>query len=219
MANAHFMLAPRTMVPDHFMQPIGVVMVQHAYLDRNLQRAVCHLAGMDHSVGVSVLTKLNSTSSRASILQNLARVKVDNLSQLAKFLVLADVVTGLCSERNSVAHGLPYRWSPSGNELIYFQDVNLTSPQLKIQPPYCTTPDSLVDLARRLELAADWLGISIPKWQKGGTVYSGRPPESEGATLSDDQRWLDDVAFPWPDLHRKKMENERNKPINQGKSI
>lgn len=195
MAEALYTLAPRSWVPDHFMQSIGVVMVQHAYMDRNLQAVICHLAGMDHSAGVSVLTKLNSTVSRANILQNLARVKVENLPQLAKFLVLSDVVVNVCTERNSIAHGLPYSWSPSKNELTYFRDVNLTWPQLKIQPPYCATPESLADLAQGLEVAADWLDISIPKWQKGETRYSGRPPESEGATLADDPRWLNDAAF------------------------
>ncbi|NOT40461.1 MAG: hypothetical protein HOP13_08215 [Alphaproteobacteria bacterium] len=200
------------------MQSIGVVMVQHAYMDRNLQAVICHLAGMDHSAGVSVLTKLNSTASRANILQNLARVKVENLPQLAKFLVLSDVVVNVCTERNSIAHGLPYSWSPSKNELTYFRDVNLTWPQLKIQPPYCATPESLADLAQRLEVAAECLDISIPKWQKGATWYSGRPPESEGATLADDPQWLSDAAFPWPELLQRKIESERNKPTNQGKS-
>lgn len=202
------------MVPDHFMPAIGLVMVQHAYMDQALQAAISHLSGMNYSVGVSILSQVNSTASRAEIFRNLARIKEPVLVQLAKFLVLADVVRDLCKERNIIAHTLPYAWSPSNNELTYFQEVNKTEPQLKIQPPYLATPESLKKLGANIEIASMWLNLSIPKWESDGKRWHFGRPDDPSAVLVDDARWRDDAAFPWPEKLKGKVAAESKKPIN-----
>ncbi len=142
-----------TLIPDDFLPIIGEVMVQHAFMDSQLQSAICLLAGMDYNTGVSVLAPVITTRSRAEMLQNLARTKAMDLPYLCKLLVLGDVIVDLSVERNIVAHTLPYSYSPSKDELHYFKEVNKTRPQIRQTPPYVASKPKLEKLAHNMQLS------------------------------------------------------------------
>lgn len=197
---------PITGIPDHFLAAIGLVMTYHAFMDNRLQRSIFQFAGIDGATGVSFLSKVQATSTRAEIFKNLARTKEPNLVRLAKMLVLGDVVAKLCEERNIVAHTLPSSYSPSKDELVYFKDVNMTVPQIRVQPPYLATVASLTDLAGRLGEAGIWLGMLLPNWSSDNKA----PFEN----LAPHPDWDEDGKFPWSAALKAKMESESKKPQN-----
>lgn len=195
------------MVPEHFLPAIGAVMVQHAWMDRNLQYAIFNLVGVDRNAGIAILSRIQMTSARAEIFKNLARVKTNDIGRLCKMLVLGDVINDLCEDRNTIAHKLPYAYSPSEDQLTYFKDVNTTNPQISAQPPYIATVRDLKQLANNLCLAGKWLGMLLPIHVIGGT--------SDEPILDCHPDWHDDGRFPWSDKFQKKVENESGKPQNR----
>lgn len=202
-------VVPGTFVPKHFLAPIGLVMVQHAQMDVNLQNAIIHLCGMDTNAGYSVLSKVQMTNARVEIFQNLARTKAETIERLAKMLTLADEMNDICSQRNIIAHSTPYAYSPKDDEVIYFRDVNKTIPQIKIQKPYKATPKSLVALAYRFQTAATWLNMLLPMWAKDKVDDPFLP---ENRTCHPD--WTDDARFPWRDKYLDKLKSESRSPQN-----
>ena len=202
-----FRLAPWCMIPDHFLSGIGLVMVQHAFMDAKLQGVISHLSGMDFNSGASILSKVSSTSTRVEILQNLARTKIADLNTMCKMLVIAEVIIDLCQQRNILAHSLPYAYGPSADELTYFKEVNKTIPQIRVQPPYLATVSSLSKLARELVLTATWLGMFLPMW-----IIDGTDPREGRCECH--PHWKDDAEFPWPERLEQKLKKESRKPQN-----
>jgi hypothetical protein len=201
-----------TFVPDEFLPAIGLVMVTHAFMDNKLQQAICYIGGLDYTVGVSFLSEVEMTARRAGIFKNLARVKEQNLNQMAKMIILGEMVVKLSEERNIIAHQVPYWVGANNSEIGYFKEINKTRPQIKVQAPYIATIESLVSLARKMESIAIHLGMITPHYLPEGTDIKGKTAEEVRDLLIADPRWTDDTYFPWPDKLKKKIENLRNQP-------
>lgn len=197
MADFNFAHAPGLNVPDEFLPAIGLVMVQHAYMDRELKSAICRLAGLDHNAGISILLRLQNTKARSDVFRNLAVTQTNELSMRRKLEVMCNVIGELCAERNTIAHVIPYWWSPSTGELGYFKDGNFTFPQLQGRPPYVASIESLYDLARRMSEVGIWLSMLAPSWSADSNISD--------ASKSHHPHWNDDAMFPWKD--RLKEEN------------
>ena len=207
-----------TLVPEHFFPAIGEVMVSHAWLDRKLNEAIYLLAGMDHAAGVSVLSPVSSTQSRALMLQNLARTKATDLSKLCKILVLGDLIAKLSEGRNYVAHGVPYSWSPSEGKLFYHRDTTLTNPQITQKPAYTATIASLGVLSQQLVMAGTWLGMLMPSWLPDGFDPKDKTFDEIRAVAIHHDHWDDDARFPWQPELTIKLKKEGNKPLNDTKT-
>ena len=203
-----------TFVPDAFLPVIGLVMVTHALMDNKLQEAICFVGGIDYTVGVSFLSEVEMTVKRAGIFKNLARVKEPNLNQMAKMLILGEMVVKLSEERNIIAHQVPYWVNSENSQIGYFKETNKTNPQIKVQPPYVATIDSLVSLARKMESVAICLSMIIPQCLPDGVDIKGKTSEELRALLISHPRWSDDAQFPWPDKLKSKIASERHKPQN-----
>ena len=89
MALGHLRLAPDAGIPSNFYPALGRVMVQHAFMDTQLQQTIIFLAKMDSNAGISILMKMTQTSARAEVLQNLATTKIRGIKRRSKVLVLA----------------------------------------------------------------------------------------------------------------------------------
>ena len=135
-----------TLLPDSFLPSIGLVMVSHAFMDNNLQKAIFILGRVDFSIGVSFLSDM-MTSKKSDIFKNLARTTEPGLSQLCKMLVLGELVTTLSTERNVIAHHVPDWVNGAESEIGYFKDVVKTYPQIRVQPPYVASIESLNTLS------------------------------------------------------------------------
>jgi hypothetical protein len=182
----HFKLGFASGLPDMFVEPLGQVMVQFAFMDAELQRAILALAKLDHNAGISIFAKVQQTGARIEILQNLATTKIKGVRRRSKVLTLVDELVSLAKERNIVAHTLPYSWDATLNELAYYRETSLTSPQISAQPPLLVTPDTLKKLALGLRTCAMWLAmlrLHHPDWNK-------------------------DAQFPWRDKFRRKVARE-----------
>jgi hypothetical protein len=199
----NFNHAQHLSIPDEFLPLIGLVMVQHAYLDRELKSALCRVAGLDQNAGISILSHLQSTSARASVFKNLADTKIADENLRIKIGILTDVVKKLCTDRNTIAHVTPYFWSPTDGSLGYLRDGVFTNPQLVVAPPFVATLNSLSELANRIQLAATWLHMLTPMWADDAT--------DPHATRSHHPNWNDDSKFPWQD--------ELAKKLNKGKAL
>ena len=182
-------------LPNSFLAPLGQVMVQFAFMDTELQKAILKLAKLDINAGVSIFSKVSSTDTRIEILQNLAATKVRGVRRRAKLLTLTDELWRLKKDRNIVAHTLPYSWDAKRNELAYFRETSLTVPQIKPQPPYLATPTTFSELANDLQTAAMWLAM----------FRQGHPD------------WNKDALFPWRDkfLGKVRRENQTRRNTQQ----
>ncbi|MDP2378267.1 hypothetical protein [Reyranella sp.] len=137
-----------TLMPESFLPLIGLVMIKHALLDRALNAAICHIAGLDFSAGVAMLARTPNTTARAEILRGLATTKLRNDVEAIKTHVLTDLIKKFSDERNILAHGIPYMSNAAGDVVGYIRDENMTFPQIKTKPPYRATRDSIAELAR-----------------------------------------------------------------------
>jgi hypothetical protein len=193
MPTAPFTRVPFALVPDHFLPEIGLMMVTHAFMDREIQYTIFHLAKTDRVAGISILSSILQTSARAEILQNLALTKVRGQRRRCMLLAMVGAIHDLCKDRNIIAHLLPYSYSPSMDQLSYFRDVNTTNPQIKIQPPLNVTVASLQKMAHEMTLVGVWL-----------SSFRGRHPDWRRRSVG---------RFPWPDRFRDKVqrENRRNR--------
>lgn len=218
-------LAPETLIPDHFMPAIGLVMVTHAHMDAQLQNAIGLMSGMGYNSVVSVLAEVTSTGTRAAIFQNLARTAEHDLNVLCKMLVVGDVIVSVSRERNVIAHGTPYWYTPSKDpsdptkdQIGYFKEVNKTVPQIKQQAPYVADLKSLGTLANQIRLAAGCLYGLQKNNLSGNNDLSAMAPDERiayiRANATRSPRWTDDAHFPWPDKLKRKIESESKKPQN-----
>ncbi len=214
-----------TLIPDHFLPAIGLVIVNHAFMDTKLQAAICILAGINYNSGVSILAPIYSTSTRAEILQNLARTTAMDMTSLCKLLVLGDLIVEASTERNIIAHTLPYFHSPSKDpldpfkdEIGYFKEINKTIPQIKQQPPYTANLESLTKLSRKmLKIGACLAGLE-KNYLPDGVDLSGMTSDERITYIRSHAThspvWNDDGQFPWPDKFERKLQNESQKPQN-----
>lgn len=187
---------PRTLLPLHFLPLIGRVMIEHTLMDSALNTAISHIARLDRNASISILAKVPNTSTRASILQNLAHSKILDDSQAIKTVVLADLIVKCSEVRNILAHSVPYSYSPSRDEVIYFRDVVQTFPQIKTQPPYKASIKSLTALIEETREVSLWLGMMLPNW-----IPDGKPLDH---TPEPHPSWTDPAQFAWPDKFQHK---------------
>jgi hypothetical protein len=217
---------PPTLVPVHFLPAIGLVIVHHAFMDSQLQAAIRLLAGNDYKTGVSILAPVTSTAIRAGMLQNLARTTARDLSFLCKLLVLGDVIILVSNQRNILAHTLPYAYSPPkdnlgplSDEILYFREVNKTIPQIKIQPPYKASLESLAKLSYQISLIGVWLGMLQRTSMPDGMIIPGMSTdeirEVVGKQATHHPHWDNDALFPWPDKLARKLRTESRNQVNR----
>lgn len=222
MDQSKFSWAPHTYIPDSFIPAIGRVMVEHAFMDQQLQIGVCILAGMDYSCGVSFLSEVLMTSKRAEIFKNLARTREPDVEKLCKLLVVGDIVVDLSAERNNIAHYLPYWVNGEATEIGYFRDETKTVPQIASKPAYIATVPKLNDLAEKLRKVGFMLAglqrIRLPD----GLNFDGLTAEEFREKLAkygqESSLWTDTAQFPWQDKLAKKIEKERARPQNKERS-
>ncbi|TDQ84570.1 hypothetical protein A8950_1129 [Dongia mobilis] len=191
------------LMPAHFVEPIGYVMIAHADLDETLRNAIILLSGMDPNAGCAVLSGM-MIRARVDIFQKLVRTKAQSIDDLAKMLTIGDVINQVSDERNTLAHRLLYSWSPETNEIVYFRDVNLTNPQIRISRPYVASVDSICDLSWRIARAAAWLGMLQQRWLPNDAKM---PIDDSTARRHPD--WEQNDRLPWQAEFLKKLESER----------
>ena len=184
-----------TMLPESFLPWIGLVMIKHALLDRALNAAICHVAGLDFNAGVPLLSRTPNTTARGEILRSLATTKLLNDVEAIKAHVLADLIKKYSDERNILAHGIPYWSNAAGDEIGYFRDENRTFPQIKIKPPYRASVRSIAELARQMDFVCMTLGEILPFHTLDD---SGKP------ITSVHKAWANPENFAWPDLYSAK---------------
>lgn len=200
------------------MPAIGLVMVSHAFMDQQLQIAICAISGIDYSSGVSFMSEV-STNKRAEMFKNLAKIKEDDLHQLAKMLVIGDMIGLLSNERNILAHTIPHSRDASSSKIGYFKDKNKTFPQISVQPPYTATVDSLEKLASEMFNVGIWLGALQKTHVPDGSIEENCSYDEMinilNQTGTRHPMWYDDMKFPWRDKYLAKLTSESRKPQNR----
>ncbi|MER8672968.1 hypothetical protein [Mesorhizobium sp. M0037] len=193
---------PGTLVPEHFLPALGFVDVRQTQMDRAVNLAIGHLAGLDHSALIALLSPVKSLGTRLDMLERLIPLRTTTTNDRAKLEVIRREVALLNGDRNRLIHDLPYGYSPSEDAVILIKAETWTDPQVKISPPKSITTDWLYELGNNMLQAEIWLGM---------------PFHSNGVGVEPHPNWLDDAEFPWPDKLEKLLRDlEKSAPTASG---
>jgi len=166
-----------TLIPEHFLPGLGYVAVQNSQLDHSINETIWFLGTIDAAAGIAITSTVANSSTRIEMLRRLVKVKVADEKDQKKLLALLNRADEVIGERNRFSHDRPYYYSPKNDEVGFFRDVNLSNPQIKIQPPTRITTEFLQKLGAEMFRLVVWLGM-----------YRSKHPD-----------WSDDAQFPWQD--------------------
>ncbi len=183
-----FRLAPHAFLPDTFVVAIGMVVVNHAFLDRALMDVISFWSGEEP-------TPSTPHGQLVQKFRGLVRdIELEPRKQ-EKLLILADVIAELSKERNLFVHNLPYVINAPANEVSYLDARNQ---RMSRQPL-----EGVQALAGKTAQAASCLRSLLPGFVPDGAVMNGMTFDEvcaytrSHAGLS--PSWNDDSLFPWSD--------------------
>lgn len=137
---------PGTIIRQRFMPMLGYVAVQHAQMDHAVDRMICHLAGTTTAAGAAITSAVINLSTRLDIMRRLTITTVTDEDDQDKLISINFRASELSGRRNRIMHDRGYSYSPSADTVALFRSDNLTSPQIKRQPPTEMTINSLRSL-------------------------------------------------------------------------
>lgn len=184
-----------TLVPRHFLEPIGFVNVRHTQLDRKINETIACLLGIDFSSAIAMLAPVLNLSTRSDMLKNLIPLKVPGVRDRCKLETLRREAESLSRERNRLIHDLPYSYSPSNDSISMVRSETWTFPQIKATPPNHVTPSYLYELGNKMLQVEVWMGLRFMQDLDGQ-----RTPHPD---------WLNDAAFPWLDRYEQLLQTCR----------
>jgi hypothetical protein len=183
---------PGTIIPQRFMPMLGYVAVRHAQMDQAVDQMICHLSKMETSTATAVTSAVMNLSTRLDIMRRLIITTVTDTTDQDKLFSLQIRAGQLSGNRNRFMHDRQYFYSPSTDTVGYYRPENLTSPQIKAQPPTEMSIDVLRALGDEMFQITIWLGMYYPMF-----------PDCRHPT------WSDDAQFPWPDIFEQRRAKRR----------
>ncbi len=174
------------------MPMFGYVAVQHAQMDHAVDGMICHLAGTTAAAGAAITSAVINLSTRLDIMRRLTITTVTDEDDQDKLFSINFRASELSGQRNRIMHDRGYSYSPSADTVALFRSENLTSPQIKRQPPTEMTIDFLRSLGDEMFQVMVWLGIYYP------TFPDCKHP-----------KWNDDAQIPWPDKLDAQLQKRR----------
>jgi hypothetical protein len=184
-----------TLIPQHFLAPLGYVNVRQTQLDNQVNHVIAELLGVDHSSAIAVLAPVMNLTTRLDMMKNLIPLKIPGLRDRCKMETLRREATDLSKERNRLTHDLPYSYSPTEDSISFVRTETWTSPQIRAVQPKRVTPDTLIELAEKIGNVQVWMGFRFFR------DFDGQPDPHPA--------WLDDDAFPWRDRYEQLLQKYR----------
>lgn len=183
-------LAPMSRVPDEFIPHLGLMVVQHAFMDSCLESVIEYLSKQSSNPDRAMASTARGMSAKVEVLKKLSKETIDKVMVQRKMLVLAELIAQLNNERNTLVHSLPGAYSPTRNELIHFSKSRGLVPKFGAQKPYAVTTTKINELSRNMELVGIWLAKFMPTCLPDGVEF-------DEALLERHPDWYDDSQFPW----------------------
>ena len=172
---------------------LGYVAVQHAQMDHAVDDMIRYLANTTPAAGAAITSAVINLNTRLEIFRRLIITAVTDDDEQDKLFSINNRAGELSGQRNRIMHDRNYFYSPSTDTVGFFRTENLTSPQIKQQPPTEMTINSLQALGDELFKVKVWLGMYFPIF-----------PDCKHP------KWNDDDQFPWPDILTKQRRKIRH---------
>ena len=120
-----------TLIPTSFLPDIGMVTVLHARVDQEMNRVIWRLAGVTEAVGRIITSNINSTTTRVTLLRQMAEATVEDPTDLAKLQKLATAMDEATNEWNRLHHDEQLFHSPADESIGFIRSNH----QIKPRPP------------------------------------------------------------------------------------
>ena len=154
------------MIPERFIPKIGQIAIAFSDLDREIIYSIWHLLKCSPRSGAAITGNIISSSTRISILRDLAKANITDEFSLTHLGKLLDATLASLNQRNRLFHDMPYWFSPTEGTVGYFRHEVV----LKPKPPTVVNDQWLHEL-----LACINFQSSIFQRFRGVLVVEGEP--------------------------------------------